>query len=150
VSETPLSADVDAWKTAKAGYEIQLPIKKILALSKTAFSAFPKRKDNTALWKIIMSPPIKIAKKVVAAIAPAAERETIFSSPFPLYCATITVPPVATAIKTLSRNIFMESTIFTALTASTPAELIIAVLKKFMNTINAWSTKIGIIIAITL
>ncbi|MNM87638.1 hypothetical protein D3C81_998270 [compost metagenome] len=74
--------------------------------------------------------------------------DTIASFRLPLYCATTTVPPVATATNTLIRKIFRESTIFTALTAATPEELIIAVLTRFKPMINAWSIKIGIMSAI--
>ncbi|MNJ51182.1 hypothetical protein D3C77_464800 [compost metagenome] len=59
----------------------------------------------------------------------------------------MTVPPVAMATNTLIKNILSESTILTALTAATPEELIIAVFSRLINTINPWSTKIGIMIA---
>ena len=85
---------------------------------------------------------------VTADIACVAVLETIIVFPLPLYCATITVPPVATAINTLTKKIFNESTILTALTAATPAELIIAVFKKLIKIKKAWSTNIGRMIAI--
>ncbi|MNR58305.1 hypothetical protein D3C85_1792750 [compost metagenome] len=72
--------------------------------------------------------------KLTEAMEQAADRDTIRSFPFPLYCATTTVPPVATAINTLMRKIFKESTIFTALTAATPEELTMAVFTKLSPT----------------
>ena len=62
--------------------------------------------------------------------------DIIAGSLFPLYCATITVPPVAIATKTLSKNRFNESTMLTALTAATPDELTIAVFSIFKEVIN--------------
>ena len=56
--------------------------------------------------------------------------------PRPLYWATITVPPVATAIKILRRKALTESTILTALTASRPDELIIEVLNRLVQTMK--------------
>ncbi|MNE53169.1 hypothetical protein D3C80_1478800 [compost metagenome] len=84
-----------------------------------------------------MSRAIPRAIIVTDVILPAAARETIWLFPLPLYCATTTVPPVATATNTLIRKIFSESTIFTALTADTPDELIIAVFTRFKPTMNA-------------
>lgn len=63
--------------------------------------------------------------------------ETIFGLPLPRYCATITVPPMATAIKILTIKKFNESTMLTALIAVTPAELIIAVFINCIATKNA-------------
>lgn len=63
----------------------------------------------------------------------------------PKYCATMTVPPVAIAINTLTIKIFSESTTLTALTAATPEELIMAVFNMLIRTMNAESIKIGII-----
>ncbi|MNE20487.1 hypothetical protein D3C80_1136110 [compost metagenome] len=86
-------------------------------------------------------------RMATADMACAAALLTISLFPLPLYCATITVPPVATATNTLIRKMLSESTILTALTAATPEELIMAVFSKLIKIMNAWSTKIGIIIA---
>jgi hypothetical protein len=85
----------------------------------------------------------KSAAKVTAVSEAAAALDTMLSFPLPLYCATTTVPPVAKATKTLTRNIFRESTILTALIAATPEELIIAVLTRLKPTRKAWSIRIG-------
>ena len=84
-----------------------------------------------------MTPPIISATRATAEMACAAEREAFSRFPLPVYCATMTVPPVASAINTLSRKTFSESTIPTALTAAVPAELIMAVFNRLRQAINA-------------
>ncbi|MNU92788.1 hypothetical protein D3C71_827140 [compost metagenome] len=92
---------------------------------------------STEVWKAITTTPRITASIATAEIACDATLDTMFWFPLPLYCTTMTVPPVATATKTLIKNIFSESTILTALTAATPEEAIIAVLIKLIKIIKA-------------
>ena len=46
-------------------------------------------------------------------------------------------------MNTLTRKMFSESTMLTALIAATPEELIIAMLMKFRQVTKAWSTSTG-------
>ena len=74
--------------------------------------------------------------KATADIACAEAFEKAAEFPAPLYCATITVPPVAKAINTFKIKMFSESTMLTAATAASPDELIIAVLSRLSRTIK--------------
>ncbi|MNP14200.1 hypothetical protein D3C76_1065130 [compost metagenome] len=107
------------------------------ALSSTSGEAVPNKRFNIGVCKPIRSRPIPKAISDTEATEAAVAWDTIRSFPLPLYCATTTVPPVATATNTLIRKIFSESTIFTALTAAIPDELIIAVFTRLSPIMKA-------------
>ena len=142
---TPQTASI----RATSGYVSALPIKYIFALTNTSRSALLKRKVNIGWLKAAITAPAAMDTTAIADIELAAAVNTCSRLPAPVYWATRTVPPVASAIKIFSMMTFIESTMLTAAISASPDELIIAVLKKEMTLFESWSKSMGTNIAIT-